>query len=139
MAGNFNQERLLARLTEAFGFLALILASVGLYGVTSIRLLARTSEIGDSHGAGSFTLARAIVSLMLRTAFLQVIAGVAIGVPVSLAVGQMMKRVLYEMSANDPIAFICAATVLGACMAVAAMIPAARAASLDPMQALRTE
>ena len=137
VAGNFNQERLLARLTEAFGFLALILASVGLYGVMSYLAARRTSEIGIRMALGASR--SGIVSLMLRTAFLQVIAGVAIGVPVSLAVGQMMKRVLYEMSANDPIAFICAATVLGACMAVAAMIPAARAASLDPMQALRTE
>jgi macrolide transport system ATP-binding/permease protein len=137
VAGNFNQERLLARLTEAFGLLALILASVGLYGVMSYLAARRTSEIGIRMALGATR--SGIVSLMMRSAFLQVLIGLAIGIPASLAVGHMMKHLLYEVSAHAPAAFLGAAAVLGICMGVAGIIPALRAASLDPMRALRTE
>lgn len=137
VAGNFNQERLLARLTESFGFLALILAAVGLYGVMSYLAARRTSEIGIRMALGSTR--SGIVSLMMRSAVVQVLIGLAIGIPASLAVGRMMKHLLYEVSAHAPAAFVGAAAVLGICMGVAALIPAARAASLDPMRALRTE
>lgn len=137
VAGNFNQERLLARLTEAFGILALILASVGLYGVMSYVVARRTSEIGIRMALGASR--SGIVSLMMRSALLQVVAGLAIGIPASLAVGRMMGHLLYEVSANAPLAFVGAVAVLAICMAVAALIPAMRAASLDPMHALRTE
>jgi macrolide transport system ATP-binding/permease protein len=137
VAGNFNQERLLARLTEAFGFLALILASVGLYGVMSYLAARRTSEIGIRMALGSTR--SGIISLMMRSAFLQVLIGLVIGIPAGFAVGSMMKHLLYEVSAHAPLAFLGAAAVLGICMGVAALIPAARAASLDPMRALRTE
>ena len=137
VAGNFNQDRLLARLTEAFGILALILASVGLYGVMSYLATRRTSEIGIRMALGASR--SGIISLMMRSAFLQVFAGLAIGIPASLAVGRMMKHLLFEVSANAPLAFLGAAAMLGACMAVAGIIPAIRAASLDPMRALRTE
>ncbi|MGA7522053.1 MAG: ABC transporter permease [Acidobacteriaceae bacterium] len=137
VAGNFNQERLLARLTEAFGILALILASVGLYGVMSYMAARRTSEIGIRMALGASR--SGIVSLMMRSAFLQILAGLAIGIPASLAVGRTMKHLLYEVSANAPLAFVGAAALLAICMAVAAFIPAVRASSLDPMHALRTE
>ena len=137
VSGNFNQERLLARLTEAFGILALLLASVGLYGVMSYVATRRTSEIGIRIALGASR--PGIVSLMLRGAFLQVLAGLIIGIPVSLAVGRMMTHTLYKVSAGSPAAFAGAAAALGICMAVAAIIPAMRAASLDPVQALRTE
>lgn len=137
VAGNFNQERLLARLTEAFGLLALILASVGLYGVMSYLAARRTSEIGIRMALGASR--SGIISLMMRSAFLQVLAGLAIGIPAGLAVGRMMEHLLYEVSANAPLAFVGAAALLGICMALAALIPAARAASIDPMRALRTE
>jgi macrolide transport system ATP-binding/permease protein len=137
VAGNFNQERLLARLTEAFGMLALILASVGLYGVMSYLAARRTSEIGIRMALGASR--SGIVSLMMRSASLQVVAGLAIGIPASLAVSRMMNHLLYEVSANAPMTFVGAAAVLGVCMAVAAIIPATRAALLDPMRALRTQ
>ena len=137
VSGNFNQERLLARLTEAFGILALLLASVGLYGVMSYVATRRTSEIGIRIALGASR--PGIVSLMLRGAFLQVLAGLVIGIPASLAVSQMMARSLFKVSAGSPAAFAGAAAVLSICMAVAAIIPALRAASLDPVQALRTE
>jgi macrolide transport system ATP-binding/permease protein len=137
VARNFTQDRLLARLTEAFGLLAVILASVGLYGVMSYSVARRTCEIGIRMALGASR--SAILSLMLRNAFLQLIAGLAIGVPAALFVSRTMKHLLYEISSNDPLAFIGAASVLGFCAAVAALIPAVKAASVVPMRALRTE
>jgi macrolide transport system ATP-binding/permease protein len=137
VAGNFNQERLLARLTEAFGLLALILASVGLYGVMSYLAARRTSEIGIRMALGSTR--SGIISLMMRSALLQVVIGLGVGIPASLAVSHLMSHLLYEVSAHAPAAFLGAAALLGICMGVAALIPSARAASLDPMRALRTE
>jgi macrolide transport system ATP-binding/permease protein len=137
VAGNFNQDRLLARLTEAFGILALILASVGLYGVMSYLAVRRTTEIGIRMAMGASR--SGIISLMLRSASLQVLAGLMIGLPASVFVCRMMQHLLYQVSSQDPLTFLGAIAVLCACIAVAAIVPAIRAASVDPMQALRTE
>ena len=137
VAGNFNQDRLLARLTEAFGILALILASVGLYGVMSYLAVRRTSEIGIRMALGASR--SGIISLMLRSASLQVVAGLVIGLPASVFVCRMMEHLLYQVSSQDPLTFVGAIAVLCACIAVAAIVPAVRAASVDPMRALRTE
>jgi macrolide transport system ATP-binding/permease protein len=137
VAGNFNQDRLLARLTEAFGILALLLASVGLYGVMSYYAACRTTQIGVRMALGASR--SMIASLMLRNALLQFLAGLAIGIPAALFASRMMKHLLYEISSNDPLAFVGATALLGLCVAVAALIPAVRAASTDPMRALRTE
>jgi macrolide transport system ATP-binding/permease protein len=137
VAGNFNQDRLLARLTEAFGILALMLASVGLYGVMSYLAVRRTTEIGIRMAMGSSR--SGIISLMLRSASLQVLAGLLIGVPASVFVCRMMQHLLYQVSSQDPLTFVSAIAVLCACVGVAAIVPAVRAASVDPMQALRTE
>jgi macrolide transport system ATP-binding/permease protein len=137
VAGNFNQDRLLARLTEAFGILALMLASVGLYGVMSYLAVRRTTEIGIRMAMGSSR--SGIISLMLRSASLQVLAGLLIGVPASVFVCRVMQHLLYQVSSQDPLTFVSAIAVLCACVGVAAIVPAVRAASVDPMQALRTE
>jgi macrolide transport system ATP-binding/permease protein len=137
VAGNFNQDRLLARLTEAFGILALMLASVGLYGVMSYLAVRRTTEIGIRMAMGSSR--SGIISLMLRSASLQVLAGLLIGVPASVFVCRMMQHLLYQVSSQDPLTFLSAISVLCACIGVAAIVPAVRAASVDPMQALRME
>jgi macrolide transport system ATP-binding/permease protein len=137
VAGNFNQDRMLARLTEAFGILALLLASVGLYGVMSYHAVRRTSEIGIRMALGASR--SMIASLMLRNASLQFLAGLAIGIPAALFASRMMEHLLYEIGSSDPLAFIGATVVLGLCTAVAAFIPAVRAASIDPMRTLRTE
>ena len=137
VAGNFNQDRLLARLTEAFAMLALILASVGLYGVMSYLAVRRTTEIGVRMAMGASR--SGIISLMLRSASLQVLAGLLIGVPASVFVCRMMEHQLYQVSGQDPLAFVGAIAVLCACIAVAAIVPAVRAASVDPMRALRSE
>jgi predicted permease len=136
VAGNFNQDRLLARLTEAFGILALLLASVGLYGVMSYYTVRRTNEIGIRMALGA---SRAkIASLILRNAFLQFLAGLAIGLPAALFASRLMEHLLYQIGGDDPLAFVGASVLLGLCAAVAALIPAVRAASVDPMRALRT-
>jgi macrolide transport system ATP-binding/permease protein len=137
VAGNFNQDRLLARLTEAFAILALLLASVGLYGVMSYYAVRRTSEIGIRMALGASR--SKIASLMLRNAFLQFLAGLVIGIPAALFASRMMEHLLYEISSSDPLAFVGATALLGLCSAVAALLPAVRAASVNPMQALRME
>ena len=137
IARNFSQDRLLARLTEAFGVLALLLASVGLYGVMSYYSVRRTKEIGIRMAMGASR--PMVVSLVLRNAFLQFLAGLAIGVPAALSVSFLMKRLLYEISSSDPVVIVGATALLGLCATVAALIPAVRAASVNPMQALRME
>jgi macrolide transport system ATP-binding/permease protein len=137
VAWRFNQDRMLARLTEAFGILALLLASVGLYGVMSYHAVRRTSEVGIRMALGASR--SMIAKLMLRNAFLQFLVGLAIGIPAALFASRMMEHLLYQISSSDPLAFAGATALLAACAAAAALVPAVRAASIDPMRALRTE
>jgi len=137
VAGNFNQDRLIARLTSLFGLLALVLASVGLYGVMSYFVARRTSEIGIRMALGA---ARSnVVAMVLRGALWQIAVGLIIGVPAALFTGRLMASLLYGVGAYDPVAFLGATGVLAACAAVAGFIPARRAASIEPMLALRRE
>lgn len=137
VAGNFNQDRLLARLTSLFGILALLLASVGLYGVMSYFVVQRTSEIGIRMALGA---ARSgVVAMVLRRALWQMLAGLALGVPAALLAGHLMVSLLYRVSGYDPLAFLGAILLLAISATVAGFIPARRAASIDPMQALRTD
>jgi len=137
VAGNFNQERLIARLTSLFGVLALILASIGLYGVMSYFVARRTSEIGIRMALGATR--SSVVSLVLRGVFLQIGLGLALGIPAALVAGHFMKSMLYEVIPYDPFALGEATMVLAVCAALAGFIPAQRAASIEPMKALRTE
>jgi predicted permease len=137
VAANFNQDRLIARLTGLFGILALILASVGLYGVMSYFVARRTSEIGIRMALGASR--SGVVALVLRGALAQLVIGLAIGVPAALLAGHLMASLLYQVAANDPITLVAATAVLAACATVAGLIPARRAATIDPMKALRTE
>ena len=137
VADNFNQERLIARLTSAFGLLSLILASVGLYGMMSYFVARRTSEIGIRMAIGA-SRAR-IVHMVIRGAITQLVLGLALGIPASLFLGRLMTRLLFHVSGYDPLILAAASMVLAICAAAAAFIPALRAASLDPVRALRTE
>ena len=137
VGNNFNQDRLIARLTSLFGVLALILASVGLYGVMSYFVARRTSEIGVRMALGATR--SSVINLVLRGAFSQIILGLCLGIPAALFAGHMMTTLLYGVSGYDPLAFIGATLALGLCAAIAGFIPARRAASVDPMRALRTE
>jgi macrolide transport system ATP-binding/permease protein len=137
VAGNFNQDRLIARLTSLFGLLALGLASVGLYGVMSYFVARRTAEIGIRMSLGATRLS--VVAMVLRGAFLQIALGLALGVPIALLAGRLVASQLYGVSAHDPLALVAAISVLALCATAAGFIPARRAASIDPIQALRSE
>jgi predicted permease len=132
-----NQERLLARLTTLFGILALTLASIGLYGVTAYTVEQRTREIGIRVAVGANRAN--VLSLVLRGALRQVAIGLALGIPLALLSGWLISSQLFEVKGHDPVALTLAAVMLAACALVAGLIPARRAASIEPMQALRTE
>ncbi len=134
---NFNQERLLARLAELFGALALILACVGLYGVTSYTVSRRTNEIGIRMALGADR--GKVLALVLRGAVWQLGLGLLVGVPVTLAGGRALASMLYGVKSYDPWVFGVAVAALTLCGLAAAFIPARRAASIDPMVALRFE
>ncbi len=137
VAGNFDQERLTARLTSLFGILALILASVGLYGVMSYFVARRTSEIGIRMALGATRAS--VVSMVMRGALWQILIGLLLGIPASLYAGYLMNSLLYGVASYDPVALVGAPFALILCATAAGFIPARRAASIEPMQALRTE
>lgn len=137
VADNFNQERLITRLTGLFGLLALALASVGLYGITAYSVARRTAEIGLRMALGANR--GDVVILVLRNALVLVAIGLAIGIPVALLGGRLMASQLYGVRTWDPLTLAAAILVLSAFAAIAGFIPAKRAASIEPMNALRTE
>jgi predicted permease len=137
LARNFNQERMIVRLAELFGLLALVLACVGLYGVTAYTVARRTSEIGIRMALGAGRAS--VIGLILRGALLQIALGLAIGIPVALAGGRLLASILYGVKSYDPLILGLASAILAACALVAGFVPARRAASIDPMKALRTE
>lgn len=134
---NFTQPAMIAKLTSLFGVLALVLASVGLYGVTSYSVERRTSEIGIRMALGA-TRANVLV-MVLRSAFLQVGIGLTLGLPVMIFGGRVMTSQLYGVKPYDPMVLLVTTGVLTAATFAAAMIPAGKAANTEPMLALRTE
>ena len=137
VAGNFVEERLVARLTSLFGILALILASVGLYGVMSYFVARRTGEIGIRMALGATR--SSVVAMVMRGALWQILIGLVLGIPASLYAGYLMKVLLYGVASYDLTALAGAPLMLVLCATAAGFIPARRAASIEPMQALRTE
>jgi macrolide transport system ATP-binding/permease protein len=133
----FIDERLIARLTSLFGLLALLLAAIGLYGVTAYTVARRTPEIGIRMALGA---ARSrVIGTVMRGAMLQAVAGLALGIPVAIFCVRYVKSQLYEItSVNVPVMTI-AIGVLALAAAIAGIIPARRAASIDPVRALRIE
>ena len=134
---NFNQERLVARLTGLFGLLALVLACVGLYGVTAYGVAQRKGEIGIRMAMGAER--GDVVSMVVRRAMTQVGLGLIVGVPIAIAGGRLLAHQLFGVKNYDPIVLGAAVVVLGISALAAGLVPAMRAASVDPMEALRVQ
>ena len=132
-----DQQRAVAKLTGLFGILALILAAVGLYGVTAYAVERRTGEIGVRMALGADR--SNVVRLVLRGAFMQIMIGLLIGIPVSVACARLIAAQLYHVKGWDPLVLAGAVVALGLCALLASIIPAQRAASVNPVQALRVE
>ena len=134
---SFDQERAVASVAGMFGIVALLLAAIGLYGVTSYTVAQRTNEIGIRMALGADR--SKIVQMVLRGAFQRVLIGLILGLPLAIGAGRLISSELYGVSFWDPLALTVAAGALAICSFFAAIIPASRAASISPMSALRIE
>ncbi len=137
VASNFDQQRMVAQLAGTFSVIALLLAAIGLYGLTAYTVACRTSEIGVRMALGANRLN--IVQLVLRGAFVQVAIGLLIGIPLAIGAGRLMATQLFEIRSWDLHVFGFSILALGVCAAAASILPAHRAASTDPLKALRTD
>jgi ABC-type antimicrobial peptide transport system permease subunit len=130
-------ERMFAGVVGSFGVIAALLAAIGLYGVMAYTVSRRTNEIGIRLALGA---GRGDVQWMvLRESLWMVTAGLVVGIPAALALTQLVRESLYGVEPNDPLSFIAAGALMVVVAAVAAWIPARRAARVDPMRALRCE
>jgi ABC-type antimicrobial peptide transport system permease subunit len=130
-------ERMVATLSAAFGFLATLLAAIGLYGVMSYAVSQRTREIGVrvALGAGRDT----VLWMVLKEVAVLALIGVAIGLPSGYGLGRLVEAQLFGMNARDPLTFVAATATLLLAAFLAGYLPAARATRVDPMVALRYE
>ena len=137
VASQFTQQQLIARLTSFFGILSLVLASIGLYGVTAYNAGRRGSEIGVRIALGANR--GDVVRLVLRGAFGLILVGLCVGLPLTFAVGRFLGSQLYGMSPYNPVVTLAAVVTLGFSALAASLIPALRASSVSPLEALRVE
>jgi predicted permease len=137
IALSFSQQRAVASLAGLFGIVALLLAAVGLYGVTAYSVAQRTNEIGIRMALGASRTS--VVRMVLRGASLRVLVGLGFGIPLAIGAGRLISAQLYGVSSWDPVALAVAAATLAMSAFFAAVIPARRAASISPMDALRNE
>jgi predicted permease len=137
VAEQFVQQRLIARLSSFFGILSLVLASIGLYGVTAYNAGRRMTEIGVRMALGANR--GQVVTLVLRGALGLIGFGLLLGIPLSLAVGNLLRNQLYGTNPYDPAITIVAIAVLGLSAMAAAFLPAFRASLISPVQLLRAE
>jgi macrolide transport system ATP-binding/permease protein len=137
IADQFTEERMISRLSTLFGALALLLAIIGLYGVTAYSVVRRTPEIGIRMALGA---ARGgVIAMVMRGAMIQAAVGLVIGIPVALLCVRFVKSQLYEITSADFNVMAGSIVILGLAAFVAGVIPARRAASIDPVRALRME
>ncbi|HEY1677143.1 MAG TPA: ABC transporter permease [Candidatus Sulfotelmatobacter sp.] len=132
---SMQQERIIAALTASFGVLALVLACVGVYGVMAYSVAQRTSEIGIRMALGA--LPKEVLAMVLREATWVSLAGIVCGLGTTLFLARLVKSLLYGLKPNDPIVLLASASLLASIGLAAGWIPARRAASVEPMQALR--
>jgi putative ABC transport system permease protein len=137
VSADFQQENMIATLTTLFGALGLVLAAVGLYGVLAYTVERRTGEIGVRMALGADR--GRVVTMVLGGAFRQVGAGLALGLPAAIGAGKLMSGQLFGVEPWDPVMLALATLLLGLAALLASVIPAWRAASIEPMVALRME
>jgi predicted permease len=134
---SMQQERIVAALTASFGVLALVLASVGVYGVMAYSVAQRTSEIGIRMALGA--LPREVLTMVLREATWIALVGITGGIGATLLSTRLVTSLLYGLHPNDPVMLATSALLLTAVGLLASWAPARRAAAVEPMQALRHE
>jgi putative ABC transport system permease protein len=137
VSGDFQQQNMIATLTTLFGVLGLLLAAVGLYGVMAYMVEQRTSEIGVRMALGADR--GSVVKMVLRSAFSQVGIGLALGIPAAIGAGKLMTDQLFGVKPWDPVMLSVATLLLALAALLASVIPARRAAGVEPMVALRNE
>jgi predicted permease len=137
LTGDFQQENMIATLTMLFGALGLVLAAVGLYGVLAYMVERRTGEIGVRMALGANR--GRVIGMVLRGAFWQVGIGLALGIPAAIGAGRLMTSQLFGVKPWDPVMLALATLLLGLAAVLASVIPAWRAAGIEPMVALRAE
>jgi ABC-type antimicrobial peptide transport system permease subunit len=137
VALQFDQERAVASLAGLFGIVALLLAAVGLYGVTAYAVAQRRNEIGIRMALGA-DRAR-VVAMVLRGTSTRVLVGLLLGIPLAIGAGQLISSRLYGVVSWDPAALALAAGALAICAFFASLIPAMRAASIAPVDVLKIE
>jgi len=137
VANDFQQENMIATLTTLFGVLGLLLAAVGLYGVMAYTVEQRTSEIGVRMAMGADR--ENVMKMVLRAAFSQIGIGLALGIPAAIGAGKLMKDQLFGVKPWDPIMLTLAVLTLALAALLASVVPARRAADVEPMVALRNE
>ena len=126
-----------ASLTGTFALMALLLAAVGIYGVLHFTVSRRTREIGIRMALGAPR--PRVMRLVLQRSLIWVAAGIAIGVGIAFAAGQITSKALAGVSGTDPITFGAVVLLFGAIAFLASILPARRASRVDPMIALRYE
>ena len=134
---SFDQQRAVASLAGLFGGVALMLAAIGLYGVTAYSVARRTNEIGLRMALGADRTR--VMSSVLGGAFRRVLIGLLLGLPLAVGAGYLLSAQLYGVSFWDPVALSVAAAALAFAAFVASVVPASRAAAVAPMMALRTD
>jgi ABC-type antimicrobial peptide transport system permease subunit len=134
---SLNTERMLSALSSSFGTLALLLSLVGLYGVMSFVVTQRRREIGIRLALGATRLST--IWLVLRDALVMIAGGTAIALPCVWALGRLIESQLYDVKPTDPVTILAATLVLCSTALAAALIPARRASTVNPTDALRFE
>jgi ABC-type antimicrobial peptide transport system permease subunit len=137
VSADFQQEEMIATLTTLFGALGLVLAAVGLYGVMAYTVQQRTGEIGVRMALGADRMR--VLKMVLRGAFSQIGIGMALGIPAAIGAGKLMSDQLFGVKPWNPIMLALAVLTLALATLLASVIPARRAAEVEPMVALRNE
>jgi macrolide transport system ATP-binding/permease protein len=137
ISDRFTEERMISRLSTLFGALALLLAIIGLYGVTAYSVVRRTSEIGIRMALGAER--SGVIAMVMRGAMMQAALGLGIGIPLALLCVRFVKSQLYEITSADFSVMAGSVATLALAAFIAGIIPARRAASINPVSALRMD